>query len=119
VVATEDGAALPTSTGDDGGSIVKVVLRNGRVLRLWDRMAAGRAALLADALEGWCSEASCHSSGCKSRRHRSPIDVVVISSGGKGDRPVESLDVKASGGRDVFRSDPSGGGEQPDRPQQL
>src|ERR1700704_4709292 len=37
---------------------------------------------------GWCSEASCDSSGCKSRRHRSPIDVVVISSGGKGDRPV-------------------------------
>jgi hypothetical protein len=45
-----------------------------------------------------CSEASCHSSGCKSRRHRSPIDVVVISSDGKGDRPVESLDVKVSRG---------------------
>jgi len=29
-----------------------VVLRNGRLLRLSDRMAAGRAALLADALEG-------------------------------------------------------------------
>jgi len=27
-----------------------------------------------------------------------PIDVVVISSDGKGDRPVGSLDVKASGG---------------------
>jgi transposase len=51
-VATEDGAALPASTGDDGGSIVEVVLRNGRVLRLSDRMVAGRAALLADALEG-------------------------------------------------------------------
>jgi hypothetical protein len=51
-VATEDGAALPTRTDDDGGSIVEVVLRNGRVLRLSDRMAAGRAALLADALEG-------------------------------------------------------------------
>jgi len=34
---------------------------------------------------GQWSEASCCSSGCKSRRHRSPIDVVVISSGGEGD----------------------------------
>jgi transposase len=51
-VATEDIAALPTSNGDDGGSIVEVVLRNGRVLRLSDRMAAARVALLADALEG-------------------------------------------------------------------
>jgi hypothetical protein len=33
-------------------------------------------------LPGECSEASCYSSGCKSRRHRSPVDVVVISSGG-------------------------------------
>lgn len=47
---------------------------------------------------GACSEASYHSSGCKSRRHRSPIDVVVISSDGKGDRSVESLEVKASCG---------------------
>ena len=46
----------------------------------------------------WCSEASCHSSGCKSRQHRSPVDAVVISSDGKGDRPVESLEVKAPGG---------------------
>ena len=51
-VATEDSAAPPTRTGDDGGSIVEVVLRNGRLLRLSDRTAAGRAALLADALEG-------------------------------------------------------------------
>jgi transposase len=51
-VATEDSAALPTRSDDDGVSIVEVVLRNGRVLRLSDRMAAGRAALLADALEG-------------------------------------------------------------------
>jgi transposase len=53
-VAAEDSTALPTRAGDDddGGSIVEVVLRNGRVLRLSDRMAAGRAALLADALEG-------------------------------------------------------------------
>src|SRR5215469_3039185 len=46
----------------------------------------------------WCSEASCHSSGCKSRQHRSPVDAVVISSDGKGDRPVESLEVKAPDG---------------------
>src|SRR6266446_6064112 len=45
-----------------------------------------------------CSEASCHSSGCMSRRHRGRIDVVVISSVGKGDRPVKTLDVHASGG---------------------
>jgi transposase len=51
-VVTEDSAALPTSSGDDGGSIVEVVLRNGRLLRLSDRIEAGRAALLADALEG-------------------------------------------------------------------
>src|SRR5215467_5299425 len=57
---------------------------------------------------GACSEASCHSSGWKSRRHRSPIDVVVISSDGKGDRSVESLDVKTSCGWKCIRSDPSG-----------
>jgi transposase len=50
-VATEDSAALPTSNGDDGGSMVEVVLRNGRVLRISGRMAAGRVAQLADALE--------------------------------------------------------------------
>src|SRR5262249_59011496 len=42
-----------------------------------------------------CSEASCHSSGWKSRQQRSADTVVVISSDGKGDRPVESLEVKA------------------------
>src|SRR6266478_2963658 len=63
-----------------------------------------------------CSEASCHSSGCKSRRHRSPVDVVVISSGGKGDRPVGSLEVKVSGSREKSRFDPTRGGEQADRP---
>src|SRR5262245_31996803 len=46
----------------------------------------------------WCSEASCHSSGCKSRQQRSPVTVVVISSNGEGDRTVESLEVKAPGG---------------------
>jgi hypothetical protein len=53
----------------------------------------------------WCSEASCHSSGWKSRQQRSPVAVVVISSNGKGDRPVGSLEVKALGGR-AYRSDP-------------
>jgi transposase len=51
-VATEDSAAFPTRNDNDGGSIVEVVLRNGRLLRLSDRTAAGRAASLADALEG-------------------------------------------------------------------
>src|SRR5262249_33310726 len=53
----------------------------------------------------WCSEASCHSCGCKSRQHRSPVDAVVISSDGKGDRPVESLEVKGAVGWEN-RSDP-------------
>jgi hypothetical protein len=65
---------------------------------------------------GACSEASCHSSGWKSRRHRSPIDVVVISSDGKGDRSVESLDVKASCGWKRIPVRSVRGGEQPDRP---
>ena len=38
----------------------------------------------------WCSEASCHSSGCKSRQQRSPVAVVVISSNGEGNRAVEA-----------------------------
>src|SRR5215472_1340391 len=53
----------------------------------------------------WCSEASCHSSGCKSRQQRSPVAAVVIPSDGKGDRTVGSLEVKALGGR-AYRSDP-------------
>src|SRR5437588_11934986 len=52
----------------------------------------------------WCSEASCHSSGCKSRQQRSPVAVVVIPSNGEGDRSVGSLEVKALGGR-AYRSD--------------
>ena len=52
-VATEGSTAFPARNDDDGGSIIEVVLRNGRLLRLSDRMAAGRAALLADALEGY------------------------------------------------------------------
>ena len=46
---------------------------------------------------GTCSEASCHCSGWKSRPHRSPIDVVVISSGRKGDRPVRKPGRKSLG----------------------
>src|SRR6516162_10411701 len=53
----------------------------------------------------WCSEASCHSSGCKSRQQRSPVAAVVIPSNGEGDRTVGSLEVKALGGR-AYRSDP-------------
>src|SRR5215471_21319811 len=53
----------------------------------------------------WCSEASCHSSGCKSRQQRSPVTAVVIPSNGEGDRSVGSLEVKALGGR-AHRSDP-------------
>lgn len=51
-VATEDSVALLTRTREEACSIVEVVLRNGRLLRLSDRMAPGRAASLADALEG-------------------------------------------------------------------
>jgi hypothetical protein len=66
-------------------------------------------------LEFECSEASCHSYGCKSRQQRSPVAVVVISGGGKGDRPVGSPDVKVPDGwSDLVRS--VQGGEQTDRP---
>jgi transposase len=51
-VAAEDSVALPTRTSEGAGSMVEVVLRNGRLLRLSDRVVPGRAALLADALEG-------------------------------------------------------------------
>jgi hypothetical protein len=60
------------------------------------RLPASRQAEIGSYRRCACSEASCHSSGCKSRRHRSPIDVVVISSDGKGDCSVESLDVIVS-----------------------
>jgi hypothetical protein len=53
----------------------------------------------------WCSEASCHSSGCESRQQRSPVTVVVIPSNGEGNRAVGSLEVQAPGGR-AYRSDP-------------
>jgi transposase-like protein len=51
-VAAENSVAHPIRNDDDVGSIVEVMLRNGRLVRFSDRMAPGRAALLADALEG-------------------------------------------------------------------
>src|SRR5665811_2311739 len=53
----------------------------------------------------WCSEASCHSSGCESRQQRSPVAAVVIPRNGEGDRSVESREVKAPDGW-AFQSDP-------------
>src|SRR4051812_16829301 len=51
----------------------------------------------------------------ESPANRGVQSVVVISSGGKGDQPVGSLDVKAPGGwGNSVRS--VQGGEQPDRP---
>jgi transposase len=50
-VTTWSGVTVaPMSLGDS--SMLEVMLRNGRVLRLSERMAPARAALLADALEG-------------------------------------------------------------------
>ena len=61
-----------------------------------------------------CSEASSHSSGCKSHQQRSPVAVVVITSNGKGDRPVGSLVVKVPDGREIGRIHT--GGKQLGRP---
>ena len=48
------GSSVAGRTGDDAsvGSVVEVMLRNGRVLRLPEGVAPRRVALLADALEG-------------------------------------------------------------------
>jgi transposase len=51
-VATESSAARPAGDNAGAGSVIEVVLRNGRVLRLSERVVPARAALLADALEG-------------------------------------------------------------------
>jgi transposase len=51
-ITGESGVARPMASGDGIGSVIEVVLRNGRVLRLSERTAPARAALLADALEG-------------------------------------------------------------------
>ena len=43
----------PAREGRDGdAAMIEVVLRNGRVLRLWESVAPGDAARFADALEG-------------------------------------------------------------------
>ena len=48
-----EGSAAGLIVDDAGvGTVVEVMLRNGRVLRLSEGVAPGRAALLADALEG-------------------------------------------------------------------
>ena len=43
-----------------------------------------------------CSDASCRSSGWKTRRWNRPVATVVISANGEGDRTVESAEVKVS-----------------------
>src|SRR6266568_5726829 len=79
------------------------LLRNATSAAIKLLVLVGACALWPEGV--WCSEASCHSSGCKSRQQRSPVAVVVISSNGEGDRSVESLEVKAPGGW-AFQSDP-------------
>lgn len=51
-VAAGTGAARPTGSDQQVGSVVEVVLRNGRLLRVSDSAAPARVAPLADALEG-------------------------------------------------------------------
>jgi transposase len=50
-VASRVDAVPPTAGEARGASVVEVVLRNGRVLRLCEGVAPGNAARLADALE--------------------------------------------------------------------
>src|SRR5215472_1367061 len=52
--------------------------------------------------------------GASPANKRSPVHVVVISSGSEGDQTAGSLEVKALWGRETW-SDPSKGGEQPGR----
>ena len=55
-VAVVSGGGIPVPTRLDAGAgpvVIEVVLRNGRVLRLPEGVAAARAAGLADALEGF------------------------------------------------------------------
>ena len=51
-VATGNEAAAVTAGAVGVGSVIEVVLRNGRVLRLPEGVTAARAVTLADALEG-------------------------------------------------------------------
>src|SRR6266568_3989888 len=100
------------------------LLRNATSAAIKLLVLVGACALWPEGV--WCSEASCHSSGCKSRQQRSPVAVVVISSNGEGDRSVESLEVKAPGGW-AFQSDPYRGasnlagrsGSEPVKPRNL
>jgi len=53
VVVTERSGGSVAPINDPGdGLMIEVVLRNGRLLRLSERMMPARAALLADAMEG-------------------------------------------------------------------
>ena len=52
-VATGSSVAGPTGADAGVGSVIEVMLRNGRVLRLPEGVAPRRVALLADAVEGW------------------------------------------------------------------
>ena len=53
-VALGGGAAVPTrGNAGVGRAVIEVVLRNGRVLRLPEGVAAARMVTLADALEGF------------------------------------------------------------------
>ena len=52
-VADGSGVAAPTENDKRLGSTIEVVLRNGRVLRLLEEVAARRVAQLADALDGY------------------------------------------------------------------
>lgn len=51
-VTTRSGVTVAPMSDMGDSSMLEVMLRNGRVLRLSERMAPARAALLADALEG-------------------------------------------------------------------
>ena len=51
-VAMGNGAAAVTADAVGVGSVIEVVLRNGRVLRLPEGVTPARAVILADALEG-------------------------------------------------------------------
>jgi hypothetical protein len=59
-----------------------------------------------------CSDASCHSSGCKDVSPAGgtfPVATVVISGDGAGDQSVGSPEVKVPVGKAQAESDPSGG----------
>jgi transposase len=52
VVAPGSDVSGPARAPDDAGSLVEVMLRNGRVMRVPERAALARVARLADVLEG-------------------------------------------------------------------